>query len=46
MNFDLDTITEKIKHIGIPLYCSIFGFRLYGTNDENSDIDYKGIYLP
>lgn len=25
---------------------SIFGSHLYGMNNENSDIDYKGIYLP
>ncbi len=25
---------------------SIFGSHLYGTNTENSDTDYKGIYLP
>jgi predicted nucleotidyltransferase len=25
---------------------TIFGSRLYGTNNEESDLDYKGIYLP
>jgi len=25
---------------------SVFGSILYGTNDENSDHDYKGVFIP
>jgi len=29
-----------------PLYISYFGSKLYGTNNEKSDTDFKGIFLP
>ncbi len=31
---------------GVLLYLVKFGSHLYGTNTENSDTDYKGIFLP
>lgn len=37
---------EKSKEFGIPLYLTVFGSHLYGTNTENSDKDYKGLFLP
>jgi len=36
---------EKQHNIKI-LYLSEFGSSLYGTNSENSDKDYKGVFLP
>ena len=36
---------EKQYNIKI-LYLTKLGSHLYGTNNENSDTDYKGIYLP
>lgn len=37
---------EKANEFGKLLYITIFGSHLYGTNTENSDKDYKGIFLP
>lgn len=37
---------EKVQEYGRPLYLTVFGSHLYGTNTENSDKDYKGIFLP
>lgn len=31
---------------GTLLYLTVFGSHLYGTNSENSDKDYKGLFLP
>jgi len=28
------------------LFKTIFGSQLYGTNTPNSDVDYKGVFLP
>ena len=37
---------DKAEEFGTPLYLTVFGSHLYGTNTENSDKDYKGIFLP
>jgi hypothetical protein len=34
------------KHKSKLIYLVKFGSHLYGTNTENSDLDYKGIFLP
>lgn len=36
---------EKLHKVKVLLVTKV-GSHLYGTNDENSDIDYKGIFLP
>jgi hypothetical protein len=45
----MEKLIEKLKNEIHPhklIYLSEFGSSLYGTNSENSDIDYKGIFLP
>lgn len=46
-----NTINDKLelfsrRGVGKPLYVTVSGSTLYGTNDASSDLDYKGIYLP
>ena len=41
-----DNAINKVYDYGKPLYLTVFGSHLYGTNTENSDKDYKGIFLP
>jgi hypothetical protein len=36
----------EIKHNITVLYITKYGSKLYGTDDENSDTDYKGIFIP
>jgi len=36
---------EKENNV-IVVYVTEFGSKLYGTNNENSDTDYKGIFIP
>lgn len=38
--------TQTYKEHDMLLYLTAFGSHLYGTNTENSDADYKGIYRP
>lgn len=45
MNDKLQKFLDNHSDIKI-LMLSKFGSHLYGTNTENSDTDYKGIYLP
>lgn len=40
IKYDLLRSDEKL------LYLIYFGSHLYGTYDENSDVDYKGLFLP
>src|SRR6056297_3686368 len=45
----MEKLIENLKNEIHPhklIYLSEFGSSLYGTNSENSDIDYKGIFLP
>jgi hypothetical protein len=47
MNNILYEIQKKCENEGVELiYLSKFGSHLYGTNTENSDTDFKGIFLP
>ena len=46
---DKEKIINKTKEIiedNKLLYLSLFGSHLYGTNNLNSDVDIRGIYLP
>ena len=42
----LETIRNKINGFGKIIYVTIFGSYLYGTNTDNSDMDYYAIYVP
>lgn len=43
----LNKVNEKLKeHDARLLFLTKTGSHLYGTASENSDVDYKGIYLP
>ena len=42
-------INEIIKQLNIPgklIYLSQYGSHLYGLNTENSDLDFRGVYIP
>ena len=42
-------INEITKQLNIPgklIYLSQYGSHLYGLNTENSDLDFRGIYIP
>ena len=42
-------IKQIIKQLSIPgklIYLSQFGSHLYGLNTENSDLDFRGVYIP
>ena len=42
-------IKQIIEQLNIPgelIYLTQFGSHLYGTNTENSDLDYRGIFIP
>lgn len=39
------TFLEEKHPSGILLFATLAGSYSYGTNDENSDIDYRGVYL-
>lgn len=44
---DLDTISHRDDElVHRVIYRCVVGSRAYGLEDENSDIDYRGIYLP
>lgn len=42
----INLANKLIPEKGKLLYLTKFGSKLYGTDTENSDSDYKGIYLP
>lgn len=42
----LEFVKILLKENEKLLYLTYFGSHLYGTHDENSDVDYKGIFLP
>ena len=47
MSETLKFVQEKCKEKGVELvYLTKFGSHLYGTDTENSDTDYKGIFVP
>lgn len=47
MNKIYEAVKEKCEKEGVELlYLSKFGSHLYGTDTEDSDDDYKGIFLP
>lgn len=42
-------IKQIIEQLNIPgklIYLTQFGSHLYGTNTENSDLDFRGVYIP
>jgi hypothetical protein len=44
---NINDVVDKLNQDGHKLlYLCVFGSHLYGTNSENSDMDYKGIFLP
>lgn len=45
--FNSEIVFESIESKGgYPVLFSVFGSFMYGLNTPNSDLDYKGIYLP
>lgn len=42
----LNAVTGLVPNGGILIFLTKFGSHLYGTNTEQSDTDYKGIYVP
>lgn len=42
----IDEIIKKLKIPGKLIYLSQYGSHLYGLNTENSDLDFRGIYIP
>lgn len=42
----LKTAKDLVGKYGTVVYLTEYGSRLYGTNDENSDHDFKGIFVP
>lgn len=42
----MNEISDKINIPNKIISTMIFGSHLYGTNTENSDMDYKGVYFP
>ena len=44
----IDEITKQIKPLinGKLIYLSQYGSHLYGLNTENSDLDFRGVYIP
>ena len=42
----IESIKSKVKDYGELLYVTKFGSKLYGTDSETSDDDYKAIFLP
>lgn len=39
-------IIEQLNIAGELIYLTQFGSHLYGTNTENSDLDFRGVYIP
>lgn len=46
MNTILDTAKDLVKDHGTVIYLTEYGSKLYGTNSENSDSDFKGLFVP
>lgn len=42
----IDEITKQLKIPGKLIYLSQYGSHLYGLNTENSDLDFRGVYIP
>jgi predicted nucleotidyltransferase len=44
----IDEITKQLKPLinGKLIYVSQYGSHLYGLNTENSDLDFRGVYIP
>ena len=44
----IDEITKQLKPLinGKLIYLSQYGSHLYGLNTENSDLDFRGVYIP
>ena len=44
----IDKILKQLKPLinGKLIYLSQYGSHLYGLNTENSDLDYRGVYIP
>ena len=42
----IDEIIKQLKIPGKLIYLSQYGSHLYGLNTENSDLDFRGVYIP
>ena len=42
----MDEIINSLHINGTLLYLTQYGSHLYGTNTENSDLDFRGVYIP
>ena len=42
----IDKIIDSLNINGTLLYLTQYGSHLYGTNTENSDLDFRGVYIP
>lgn len=42
----IELIIEQLNIPGDLLYLTQYGSHLYGTNTENSDLDFRGIFIP
>lgn len=42
----LSNVLKKLKIPGKLIYLSQYGSHLYGLNTENSDLDFRGVYIP
>lgn len=42
----IDKIIKSLHINGRLLYLTQYGSHLYGTNTENSDLDFRGVYIP
>ena len=42
----IEQIIEQLNIPGDLLYLTQYGSHLYGINTENSDLDYRGIFIP
>ena len=44
----IDEIIKQLKPLinGKLIYLSQYGSHLYGLNTENSDLDFRGVYIP
>ena len=42
----MDKIINSLHINGTLLYLTQYGSHLYGTNTENSDLDFRGVYIP
>ncbi len=42
----LNKVIEEVSKYGTLLYLTKFGSKLYGTDDQYSDTDYRGVFVP